>query len=1240
MKNIVINLERRPDRKKNIEKLFSEIEYNFYPAIDGKKLKGTSEIYNLFKGNDFKWRRGVIGCALSHYNIWNSLSKDENFESYCIFEDDITLSNNFSQEILNKCKDFVISNDIDVLFLGYHMFKHIRHNLNHIYNSDNESTFHTYKKNLYIGGFFGYIISKKGANKMLKYIENNGIKHGIDYLIKINNDLNVYECQPFLVKSDWVDNPNSGIDSDIQKDFEYLKFDFIKPKKFYFYQGLDSPGNDVKRLTNKNNNEMQKISSDMNYVAYNTLGFMKSKINQNLQKSSYYSSKDGIYIIDGKEPVYIQLVGGLCNQLFQIATTYAYSKRNKIPLLISSETQGYPKRSTYWGNILKNFSKYIYDKTPLLDKKWAEPNFHYDPIPQGKNNLVGYFQSSKYFKEYKEEIKQMINLEKLELDTENRCVIHIRRGDYMNNKSFHGILDEYYYKRAIVEVKKLIPGIMFDIFSDDSDWCKNQDWLKDSRVIDEPSDIMALSKIAKYKNFILSNSSFSWWGSWLADSEIVIAPDCWWGFQGPQDWEDIYEDHWIKVPIKEQGLPIKERDLPIKERDLPIKKQNWIFHKNLDSNGNDIAYVGKKSHTELLKIAENIKSCIAVNTLGFLKNNINFPLVKSPYFKGDDGIFIKNNYKNKTRIKLICNWDTSKNLCDEWNKMTKGNYIWNNLQFTWTDTDIDYYVIINMPHKGAIYDPNKTIIFQLEPKCTESGQNWGTKTWGEWETPKGFFHLETTENGVIPAYWLCNGTYKFLKNNSFQEKENIISHISSSKYFDPGHKYRIDFIHYLEDKKDIPIKIFGRENYHNFENYSGGVPDSGKELGIYPYKYYFMCENNSEKNYITEKLWEPILYESLCFYWGCPNVSEWICPDAFVQLDMKNFEKSYNIIKDAISNNLWEKRISAIRREKQKILDYYNIFPTIERILTQHDIMNTRLEKHDIYKVDKITGLAKLCDWFICRNQCVKLKDTDYPKTIFLSGYDGNIGLKYFLTKILNNLKTPFILILASEDYTFPTGSGDCRFNHYGSFKNEIDNMLKNPLLIRMFVENLDTKLEKLIPIPLGILNKNIQLYNDFAKNIDFTKKIFKVFVCHRNREGPQWKDRQNVSNLCLKNEEWKKFSKIQNNLSSYEFKKSLSNHTFVACVHGGGLDPSPKVWETLICGSIPIIKHSVLDSVYERFPVIFIDDWTEDAITENKLKKWFENIKPWYEEENKRENVIKMLKMDYWWKEIISYLP
>lgn len=621
MKNIVINLERRPDRKKNIEKLFSEIEYNFYPAIDGKKLKGTSEIYNLFKGNDFKWRRGVIGCALSHYNIWNSLSKDEKFESYCIFEDDITLSNNFSQEILNKCKDFVISNDIDVLFLGYHMFKHIRHNLNHIYNSDNESTFHTYKKNLYIGGFFGYIISKKGANKMLKYIENNGIKHGIDYLIKINNDLNVYECQPFLVKSDWVDNPNSGIDSDIQKDFEYLKFDDekfneiveISGTKYKFYRGLDSPGDDYKRI-----------------------------------------------------------------------------------------------RTT-----------------------------------------------------------------------------------------------------------------------------------------------------------------------------------------------DIHQ---------------------------------------------------------IEQIARNEEHCLCFNSLGYLKNKIS-KLEKSPWFHPlNDGLYVKipKEKEKNIKVKMLCNWCTSSQLCQEWNHMSKGNFKWNNIEITHED-NADYFVIINKPlHESDFYIPNKTIIFHMEPWCYSDEQKWGVKTWGKWSKPEGFLQVRSHDKYINNVLWQLKINYTELKNELIKkEKNNIISTICSSKYFDPGHIKRIDFLKYVEKKNDpsVIIDIYNWDNNHQFKNYKGSHPKGYKDIGIKPYKYYFMAENNSEKNFITEKIWEPLLTETLCFYWGCPNISDYIHPDAYVQLDLNNFEKSFQIIKNALENNLWEKRLNIIRAEKQKVLEYYNFFPTLERIIKETPIDYFSFIKKDAKKV-------------------------------------------------------------------------------------------------------------------------------------------------------------------------------------------------------------------------------------------------------------------------------------------------
>ena len=79
-KIIVLNLKKREDRRNNIFELFNNIDfekYYFYEGIDGKNIPLTLEIKNLFNGNDFGNRKGFIGCALSHYNIWLDLAKDK-----------------------------------------------------------------------------------------------------------------------------------------------------------------------------------------------------------------------------------------------------------------------------------------------------------------------------------------------------------------------------------------------------------------------------------------------------------------------------------------------------------------------------------------------------------------------------------------------------------------------------------------------------------------------------------------------------------------------------------------------------------------------------------------------------------------------------------------------------------------------------------------------------------------------------------------------------------------------------------------------------------------------------------------------------------------------------------------------------------------------------------------------------------------------------------------------------------
>ena len=88
-KTLIVNLKRRSDRNENMKNIFNSISYNdytFYEAFDGKNMEVTYEMKYLFEHNDFCNRKGVIGCALSHYNIWIDLTNDNDSDYYIIFE--------------------------------------------------------------------------------------------------------------------------------------------------------------------------------------------------------------------------------------------------------------------------------------------------------------------------------------------------------------------------------------------------------------------------------------------------------------------------------------------------------------------------------------------------------------------------------------------------------------------------------------------------------------------------------------------------------------------------------------------------------------------------------------------------------------------------------------------------------------------------------------------------------------------------------------------------------------------------------------------------------------------------------------------------------------------------------------------------------------------------------------------------------------------------------------------------
>lgn len=273
------------------------------------------------------------------------------------------------------------------------------------------------------------------------------------------------------------------------------------------------------------------------------------------------------------------------------------------------------------------------------------------------------------------------------------------------------------------------------------------------------------------------------------------------------------------------------------------------------------------------------------------------------------------------KIQLLCNWCTTEELMQTWNKMSKGMFTWNNIVLV--KENPDYYVVIN----STIFpiDKKKTILFRMEPHMERNS------SWGEWSNPNSeeFLKVFRHETDYNNNEWHLSKTYSWLMTEPIIKKyDNVLSTVLSSKYSDPGHIKRIDFVKFSE--KRIPIHVYG-DNKWNYEDYRGSLPYHCKDDAILPYKYSFNVENHFIKNYYTEKLIDCILGESLCFYSGCYNISEFLDPRAYVYLELSNFEHDLGIIQRAIKEDWHSKRLPFIREAKKKILNELQFFPRLEK---------------------------------------------------------------------------------------------------------------------------------------------------------------------------------------------------------------------------------------------------------------------------------------------------------------------
>jgi hypothetical protein len=267
----------------------------------------------------------------------------------------------------------------------------------------------------------------------------------------------------------------------------------------------------------------------------------------------------------------------------------------------------------------------------------------------------------------------------------------------------------------------------------------------------------------------------------------------------------------------------------------------------------------------------------------------------------------------------------------QWASPTKAMEHYNFTEFTnitlVDSLTADFYLIINYPSfttekeiQIAFSDKSKLIYCRMEPTYFFDNPALGIFS----NFPKELAgHCFPETNMHLTLDWKSKKSCSEILNTDFSKNKRYDKMIAivSSLYSWPGHRKRIDFLKYIEkNHPDFDYDLYGRTNDHSFLNHKGPIPENMNDCYIEKYKYSFNCENSAEPYYFTEKIMDSILAETLCFYWGCPNLEEFLDPRSYILLDLDDFEKSYNTIIESIKNNEWEKRLPYIKLMKQKII--------------------------------------------------------------------------------------------------------------------------------------------------------------------------------------------------------------------------------------------------------------------------------------------------------------------------------
>jgi len=289
-----------------------------------------------------------------------------------------------------------------------------------------------------------------------------------------------------------------------------------------------------------------------------------------------------------------ELVGGLANQMVIYAAAKALSEHLQVELKLDIRKLSRDKKRNYALNhlnietktatqeeidwVCQKSSSWIISKVKKTIRKtyngnafgiYKEPAINFDPnfFSLTDNTYIkGNFINLLYFTRIEQTLKNEFQIKSTlsnktkelikSITSSNSVSIHIRRGDYANEKKtneIHGLIPLNYYKTAIDLISNRTKQPTFYVFSDDISWVKNNlPNTQEMHFIDHTNGETAyedLYMMSQCKHNIIANSGFSYWGAWLNSNEekLVISPKQWFADNKLNDRFKLIPEGWLKI---------------------------------------------------------------------------------------------------------------------------------------------------------------------------------------------------------------------------------------------------------------------------------------------------------------------------------------------------------------------------------------------------------------------------------------------------------------------------------------------------------------------------------------------------------------------------------------------------------------------------------------------------------------------------------------------------------------------